>query len=43
MRAGGTYGGNMELVAFARMRSLDIWVHQGGMVIFVDVIMFNSW
>lgn len=32
MRQDGTYGGNMELAAFARMRRIDIKVYQPGMM-----------
>lgn len=32
MRKGGTYGGNMELVAYARLKGVDIKVYRPGFV-----------
>jgi hypothetical protein len=34
MRESGTYGGNMELVAFSRLFQVSIWIHQEGRPIF---------
>lgn len=36
MRKNGTYGGNVELVAFARMKKVDIKVYQPGYIYVIE-------